>query len=116
MLAPLGQKGDEVTSYIIEFVEHMNVGVLGSVGLALLLYTALSLMQKIEESFNFIWHIAQPRSLGERFSRYLSVLLVGPDPGVLGSGHDRHGDEHRDRCATAGCRALWAAGARASAG
>ena len=56
----------------------MNVGVLGSVGFALLLYTAVSLMQKLEESFNFIWHIAEPRSMGERFSRYLSVLLVGP--------------------------------------
>jgi membrane protein len=35
-------------------------------------------MQKIEESFNFIWHVSQLRSFGERFSRYLSVLLVGP--------------------------------------
>jgi len=56
----------------------MNVGVLGAVGLALLLYTAISLMQKIEESLNFIWHIRRPRRLADRFSRYLSVLLVGP--------------------------------------
>ncbi len=56
----------------------MNVGVLGAVGLGLLLYTAISLMQKIEESLNYIWHIPQPRPLAERFSRYLSVLLVGP--------------------------------------
>jgi len=78
LLAPLGPGGDEITGYIIEFVARMNVGVLGSVGFALLLYTAVSLMQKLEESFNFIWHIAEPRSMGERFSRYLSVLLVGP--------------------------------------
>jgi membrane protein len=78
LLAPLGPQKDEVTGYIIEFVERMNVGVLGSVGFALLLYTAVSLVQKLEESFNFIWHIAEPRSIGERFSRYLSVLLVGP--------------------------------------
>jgi membrane protein len=52
--------------------------VLGSVGLALLIYTVVSLMEKIEESFNSIWHVTQLRSLGERFSRYLSVLLVGP--------------------------------------
>lgn len=78
LLAPLGPQSDEITGYIIEFVERMNVGVLGSVGFALLLYTAVSLVQKIEESFNFIWHITEPRSMGERFSRYLSVLLVGP--------------------------------------
>lgn len=78
LLAPLGEQGNEITSRLIGFIEHMNVGVLGAVGLALLLYTVVSLMQKIEESFNAIWHVTQLRSLGERFSRYLSLLLVGP--------------------------------------
>lgn len=78
VLEPLGEKGAEVTQRIIQFIENMNVGVLGSVGLALLIYTAVSLVHKIEEAFNFIWHIAQPRRFGERFSRYLTMLLVGP--------------------------------------
>jgi len=77
-LEPLGEKGAEIAQRIIQFIENMNVGVLGSVGLALLIYTAVSLVQKIEESFNFIWHIAQPRRFGERFSRYLTMLMVGP--------------------------------------
>jgi membrane protein len=77
-LEPLGEKGAEITQRIIQFIENMNVGVLGSVGLALLIYTAVSLVQKIEEAFNFIWHIAQPRRFGERFSRYLTMLMVGP--------------------------------------
>jgi membrane protein len=77
-LEPLGEKGVEITHRIIQFIERMNVGVLGSVGLALLLYTAVSLVQKIEEAFNFIWHVNRSRSIGERFSRYLSALFVGP--------------------------------------
>jgi membrane protein len=77
-LEPLGEKGIEITSRIIQFIQNMNVGVLGSVGLALLLYTAVSLVQKIEESFNFIWHVDRSRGVGERFSRYLSALFVGP--------------------------------------
>jgi len=77
-LEPLGEKGVEITDRIIGFIQNMNVGVLGSVGLALLLYTAVSLVQKIEESFNFIWHVDRARGVGERFSRYLSALLVGP--------------------------------------
>jgi membrane protein len=77
-LAPLGDKGEEVAHKIVQFIQNMNVGVLGAVGVALLVYTAVSLMQKIEESLNFIWHIPRPRRLGERFSRYLSVLMVGP--------------------------------------
>lgn len=78
LLEPLGEQGVEVARRIAEFIQNINVGVLGAVGLALLLYTAISLVQKIEESLNYIWHIPQPRSLGERFSRYLSVLMVGP--------------------------------------
>src|SRR5215471_179259 len=78
LLAPLGEQGHEITGRLVEFIDHMNVGVLGSVGLALLIYTVVSLMEKIEGSFNSIWHVTQLRSLGERFSRYLSVLMVGP--------------------------------------
>ncbi len=78
LLEPLGEQGLEISTRIVGFIENMNVGVLGSVGLALLVYTVISMLQKIEESFNSIWRITQLRSMGERFSRYLSTLLVGP--------------------------------------
>lgn len=77
-LEPLGDKGVEVTARIVQFIENVNVGVLGSAGLALLVYTAVSLMQKIEEAFNFIWHVGSQRGIGARFSRYLSAMLIGP--------------------------------------
>lgn len=78
IFAPLGAQAAEVTTRIIHFIDNLNVGVLGSVGLALLLYTAVSLVHKMEESFNFIWHVSRPRSLSQRFSNYLSVLFVAP--------------------------------------
>jgi len=78
LLEPLGDKGLEVAMRITGFIENMNVGVLGAVGLALLLYTSVSLIQKIEESLNYIWHSPRPRPLGERFTRYITVLMVGP--------------------------------------
>jgi membrane protein len=77
-LAPLGERGDEITQRILGFIENVNVGVLGAAGLGLLIYTVVSLMQKIEESFNFIWHVSHSRGFSERFARYLSVLLIGP--------------------------------------
>jgi membrane protein len=77
-LAPLGEKSADVSQWIIRFIENLNVTVLGSIGLALLIYTVVSLMQKIEESVNFIWHVPQLRSFARRFSGYLSVLLIGP--------------------------------------
>ena len=77
-LAPLGEKSADVSKWIVKFIENLNVKVLGSIGLALLIYTVVSLMQKIEESVNFIWHVPQLRSFARRFSGYLSVLLIGP--------------------------------------
>lgn len=77
-LAPLGERADELVVNILNFVENIDVGVLGSVGVGLLLYAAVSLIQKVESSFNWIWRIKRPRSLGARFSEYLSVLIVGP--------------------------------------
>ena len=77
-LAPLGEKSTDVSKWIIKFIENLNVKVLGSIGLGLLVYTVVSLMQKIEESVNFIWHVSELRSFARRFSGYLSVLLIGP--------------------------------------
>jgi membrane protein len=77
-LAPLGPKGGDLSRTIVEFVDNTKVGVLGFVGLLLLLYTVLSLIQKIEESFNAIWRVKNMRTLLRRFSDYLSVILVGP--------------------------------------
>lgn len=77
-LSPLGEQGRELGLRIIQFVENMKVGVLGSIGLALLIYTVVSLIHKIESAFNYIWHISGTRGFVQRFSDYLSVLLVGP--------------------------------------
>ncbi|GBE40555.1 hypothetical protein BMS3Bbin09_00438 [bacterium BMS3Bbin09] len=77
-LAPLGDKGPEITSRIIGFVENMKVGVLGSLGLGMLFYTVISVIQKVEKSFNAIWRVRKARSLSRRFSDYISVIIIGP--------------------------------------
>lgn len=78
VLRPLGPQGAEITEKLIGFVEKTNVGVLGSVGVAFLFYTAISMIQKVESSFNFVWRIERVRPLGQRIGEYLSVLMVGP--------------------------------------
>ena len=67
-MEPLGEKGVTIAHQIIGFVENMNVGVLGAAGLGVLLYTVISLVQKIEVTFNYIWHIKKTRPLAQRFS------------------------------------------------
>jgi membrane protein len=78
LLSPLGPSGADLTGKIIGFVQNVEVGVLGSVGFALLLYTVISLMQKIESAFNYVWRIDHLRPFSQRFSNYLSVILIGP--------------------------------------
>jgi len=77
-VAPLGQAGFELVEQILGFVDNVEVGKLGSVGLILLFVTVISLVHKVEAALNHAWRIDKARSLGQRFSGYLSVLLVGP--------------------------------------
>ncbi|WP_434132238.1 YihY/virulence factor BrkB family protein [Methylocaldum sp. GT1BB] len=78
MLAPLGDKAGDLTKAILGFVTKVNVGVLGFVGLAVLIYTIISVLEKIEAAFNHIWRVTQARSFARRASDYLSVILLGP--------------------------------------
>ncbi|MGH6634631.1 MAG: YihY/virulence factor BrkB family protein [Gammaproteobacteria bacterium] len=77
-LAPLGEQGEEIAASLLGFVENIQVGILGSLGIALLFFTVLSLIHKVEEAFNTIWLVPSTRSLSRRFSDYLSVILIGP--------------------------------------
>lgn len=77
-LRPLGSQANTLTTNVIGFVENIRVGVLGSVGVFLLFYTALSLIQKVESAFNYIWRIERPRPLSQRLGEYFAVLMVGP--------------------------------------
>ncbi|MEA1888436.1 MAG: YhjD/YihY/BrkB family envelope integrity protein [Pseudomonadota bacterium] len=75
---PLGEKGVEITTTILTFVDNIKVGVLGAVGLGVLMLTVISLIQQIETAFNSTWRVRHLRPILERFSHYISVLLVGP--------------------------------------
>ncbi len=77
-LEPMGEKGIEIHNSVLAFVDNMKVGVLGFLGFILLFYTVISLIQKIERAFNTIWFAPELRSIGQRFSNYLIVVLVGP--------------------------------------
>lgn len=78
VLAPLGQTGAEITTRIIGFVDRIEVGVLGIVGFLLLFYTGVSLLQKVERSLNYIWHVPTERSIAHKFRDYLSAVILGP--------------------------------------
>jgi membrane protein len=87
---PLGGAAAELTETVMQFVTNMRGELLGSIGLAFLVYTVVTTIQKIEASFNFVWRVARPRSFARRFTEYLSVMILGPillavSIGLLGS-------------------------------
>jgi membrane protein len=87
---PVGGAADELTESVMQFVANMRGDVLGSIGLAFLIYTVVTTIQKVEASFNFVWRVERPRSFARRFTEYLSVMIVGPlllavAVGLLGS-------------------------------
>jgi membrane protein len=77
-LAPLGAQRDDIAARIVDFVSNTQVGVLGAIGVAGLLYTVLSLMDRVEDALNDVWHARRARGLARKFTDYLSMLLVGP--------------------------------------
>jgi membrane protein len=77
-LAPLGTRADELADQIVGFVDNVSGSLLGTIGIALLLFSLLTMAQKVESSFNFVWRVDHPRSFARRFGEYLAFLLVGP--------------------------------------
>lgn len=78
LLEPLGEKGLEISQQIISFVDNINVRMLGAIGLLVLFVTVLTLAKKVESAFNFTWRITTTRSFIQRFTNYLSVILLAP--------------------------------------
>jgi membrane protein len=76
--APMGSAADELTAQVMEFANKVRGGLVGSVGLALLIYTLIGTMKKIEDGFNFVWHVDEPRNLARRVAEYVALLIIGP--------------------------------------
>src|SRR5580698_5747015 len=76
---PLGTvAAQELTTRVLQFAGRVSSGVVGSVGLALLAWTLIGTIKKVEDSFNFLWHVEQPRSFARRVTEYSALLVAGP--------------------------------------
>jgi membrane protein len=73
-----GAAATELTGRVVQFAHRVSSGVVGSVGLALLAWTLVGTIKKVEDSFNFLWHVDQPRSFARRIAEYTTLLIAGP--------------------------------------
>ncbi|NIO10147.1 MAG: YihY family inner membrane protein [Deltaproteobacteria bacterium] len=76
------QGQEEVLEKIIGFANSLLAntrgGVIAGVGVAVLFWTVIKLLGNIESSFNDIWGVKTSRTMGRKFSDYLSMMLVCP--------------------------------------
>jgi membrane protein len=75
---PMGSAAAQLTESVMQFVANMRGELFGSIGLAFLVYTVITTIQKVEGSFNIVWRVERPRSFGRRFTEYLSIMILGP--------------------------------------
>ena len=75
---PMGTSATELTRRVMDFAENVRVGLVGSVGLALLIWTLLGTLKKVEDSLNFVWHVDVARSFARRITEYVTLLVIGP--------------------------------------
>lgn len=72
----------EVHDWIVGFSQSMlqNVrgGVVAGIGLLILLYTIMNLLDNMEKSFNQIWQVNKPRPWSRKFSDYFSIMFLAP--------------------------------------
>jgi len=73
---------EEVATRIIDFshslLEATKGGVIAGVGLLVLLWAVIRVLRDIENAFNAIWGIEEGRTLGRKFSDYLTILMISP--------------------------------------
>jgi membrane protein len=62
----------------MEVADGISTGLLGPLAFALLLWTLLGTIKKVEDSFNFLWRVEEPRSFARRVTEYVTLLIVGP--------------------------------------
>jgi len=67
-----------VVDNILEYIGNTNVKALGTMGAALLLFTAVSLIGTIESAFNGIWQVGKTRGFLNKFTNYLTLIFICP--------------------------------------
>ncbi|MEO7775286.1 MAG: YihY/virulence factor BrkB family protein [Steroidobacteraceae bacterium] len=75
---PVGDSAAELTQRLMDFANSVRTGLVGSVGFALLLWTLIGTVRKVEDCFNFVWRVQVPRSFARRIAEYVGLLITGP--------------------------------------
>lgn len=81
---------EETISTALKFVDsYLNTatqGIFVGVGVIVLLWTVISLLSSIEDTFNSIWDVTTDRTLYQKFTDYIAICLMIPVLMICSSG------------------------------
>ncbi|MDQ1330245.1 MAG: rane protein [Thermodesulfobacteriota bacterium] len=69
---------NQIIGFSRNMLDNTKGGLIAGVGVVVLIWAVINVLGQIEESFNDIWGIKKGRTLGRKFSDYLSIVLIGP--------------------------------------
>lgn len=81
-----GTEMEEGFKYAQHYLSLAKGGVILGVGLVLLLYTVINLLLNVEDTFNEIWQIKKSRSIYNKLTGYLALIVILPVLMTLSSG------------------------------
>lgn len=64
--------------FIDKSLKYAQGGLFLGIGVVLLLFSVISLISSIEDSFNIIWRIKKGRTIFRKFTDYLALIIITP--------------------------------------
>jgi membrane protein len=74
----LAATSKEITQRINQFVANIHSGTLGATGMVALVFVAIGMLSRIEDTFNDIWGVTRGRGLFTRIIQYWAAITLGP--------------------------------------
>lgn len=72
----------QVVEWVMSFAEDLltvaRSGLFASIGVLLLIWSAIRVLGNIEETLNAIWGVRRSRSFARKFSDYVTIMVIGP--------------------------------------
>ena len=76
---------EQVISWANVLLENTSGGIIAGIGVAILFYSVIKVLNYIEQAINDIWEITRERTWKRKLSNYLSFILIAPILLILAS-------------------------------
>ncbi|MDE6811538.1 MAG: YihY/virulence factor BrkB family protein [Muribaculaceae bacterium] len=72
--------------FVDSYLKEANNGVFVGIGIIVLLWTVISLLSTVEETFNNVWDIKKDRTIYQKITDYIAICLLVPILMICSSG------------------------------